>query len=115
MLENELLPVINVNFSLCTRGKNSKPFEPRYDCAQQQYIEVASSYLWDYLRKSKAGGFFLPVDMDNNSCCVAICVYYLCLKIFQQITFKNNEFVLKTLRTITNDPNFTPKSPNDIC
>lgn len=57
--EMEKLPVVKINFRLCGSGlKYSKPIDINYDCVEQQWAEVSSSWLWDYLRKSGARGFF---------------------------------------------------------
>jgi len=36
-------------------------------------------FLWDYLRKSKAGGFFLALSGGLDSCSVALTVYNMCV------------------------------------
>lgn len=115
MLEQEILPVIHLEHHLCTPGiKYSKPFEPVFDSNQQQYAEVASSYLWDYLRKSNAGGFFLPVDGGLNSSATTLVIYYLCLKIYREVNLRNAD-VLKSLRKIIREPEYMPTSAEEIC
>jgi NAD+ synthase (glutamine-hydrolysing) len=35
-------------------------------------------YLWDYLRRSGANGYFLPLSGGSDSAAAAICVFYMC-------------------------------------
>lgn len=115
MLEQDILPTVQLEHNMCTPGiKYSKPYEPTYDSAQQQYAEVASSYMWDYLRKSQAGGFFLPVSGDINSSLTTLLIYYLCLKVYKEINLRN-EGVLVQLRAIVKDAAYLPKSAEEIC
>jgi NAD+ synthase (glutamine-hydrolysing) len=62
--------------------------------------------LWDYLRKSKAGGFFLPLSGGMDSSSVALMVYNMCIIVFKEITERKNQTVLKDLRQIIENPNF---------
>ena len=69
-----------------------------------------SLFLWDYLRKSKASGFFLALSGGLDSCSVALTVYNMCIIVFKEI---NNEkqAVLADLRRIVGDKEFFPKNP----
>ena len=109
------LPIINIDFEFCT-DKNwySKKIEPKYDIGVKQQMEVVASYLWDYLRKSNQKGFFLPLSGGSDSACIALCVYYLCEKIFKALE-QNNEHVLKILRKIVRVKDYNPKSAKEIC
>lgn len=44
-----------------------------------------SLFLWDYLRKSKASGFFLALSGGLDSCSVALTVYNMCFIVFKEI------------------------------
>lgn len=35
-------------------------------------------WLWDYLRRSKSGGFFLPLSGGIDSCSTALIIYSMC-------------------------------------
>ena len=80
----------------------------------QQYIEVGSSYIWDYLVKTGANGFMLPLDGSANSTCIAMMTYYLCQKIFKEVALQNT-YVINQLREVVKDKNYVPKDPTDIC
>jgi len=115
MLDNDIMPVVNIEFNLCTPGiRYSKPFKPIFDSDHQQYIEIGSSYMWDYLVKTGANGFFLALDGGLNSTCIAMTAYYLSLKLFKECSLKN-DFIMKKLKTMFGDDKYHPKSPNEIC
>lgn len=44
-----------------------------------------SLFLWDYMRKSKASGFFLALSGGMDSCCVCLIVYNMCVLIYREI------------------------------
>lgn len=71
-------------------------------------------WLWDYLRRSKQGGFFLPLSGGIDSCSTACIVYSMCTLIYKEVT-ENNEETIKDVRQIVNDSNYTPTSANDLC
>jgi NAD+ synthase (glutamine-hydrolysing) len=70
-----------------------------------------SLFLWDYLRKTKTAGFFLPLSGGLDSCAVAVVVYNMCCIVYTDIARENNMKVLEDLRTIVRDPKFNPSSP----
>jgi NAD+ synthase (glutamine-hydrolysing) len=75
--------------------------------------------MWDYLRRSGASGFFIPLSGGADSSCVSIMVSLLTRIIYEEIIKEkeNNDynFVLKELRKIINDDKYEPKSAKEIC
>lgn len=109
VLDIDKMPFVSVDHRLCASGiKHTHPVELLFDKPEQQYAEVISSYLWDYLRKCGGRGFFLVLKGDADSSIMAMLVYYMCLKIFKEVAF-GNEFVLFSLRNILRDKNFKPR------
>lgn len=76
-------------------------------------MNVASSYLWDYLRKATAYGFFIPLSGGADSSVTALMIYHLCTNIMSDVKMGNLE-VLVTLRSIFKDKNFIPKNAKQI-
>lgn len=60
----------------------SQPMEsvPQYEMEDEMGLSAAR-YLWDYLCRSTAGGFFLPLSGGVDSSSTAMLVYYMCDKI----------------------------------
>ncbi|KAJ3017069.1 glutamine-dependent NAD(+) synthetase [Thoreauomyces humboldtii] len=62
-------------------GHISPPSEPRapfYHSPEEEIRYGPACWLWDYLRRSKSGGFFLPLSGGLDSCCTAVIVYSMC-------------------------------------
>jgi NAD+ synthase (glutamine-hydrolysing) len=71
-------------------------------------IEMAPAlWLWDYLRRSGARGFFLPLSGGADSAAVAAIIASMARIIFKSIQTGSSENLL-ILRKIVRDPNFTP-------
>ena len=70
-------------------------------------------WLWDYLRRSGARGFFLPLSGGSDSAAVASIVASMAKLIFLNIKSGNQE-TLATLRKIVRNENFMPEKFQDI-
>ena len=70
----------------------------------QEEISLSPAFwLWDYLRRSGAAGFFLPLSGGIDSCSTAVIVYSMCLQVFSAIELGRND-VLYDLRRICGEP-----------
>ena len=47
-------------------------------------------WLWDYLRRSKQGGYFLPLSGGIDSSSTACIVFSMCCLVFDAIQTKSN-------------------------
>ena len=113
------IPVVELDIRLCERYKNSNnnifnSITPRQYSFEEELTLGPSCWLWDYLRRSGAAGFFLPLSGGVDSSCVAVMVALMTTMVYKEIA-KGNKYVLEELRKITKDSNFTPKSNLDIC
>lgn len=48
-------------------------------------------WLWDYLRRSKQGGFFLPLSGGIDSCSTALIVFSMCEMVYDKIVKEKGE------------------------
>ena len=48
-------------------------------------------WLWDYLRRSKQGGFFLPLSGGIDSCSTALIVFSMCEMVYEKIVKEKGE------------------------
>ncbi|XP_072277656.1 glutamine-dependent NAD(+) synthetase [Pyxicephalus adspersus] len=71
-------------------------------------------WLWDYLRRSKQGGFLLPLSGGVDSSAVACIVYSMCRLVCQAVDMGNKE-VLHDVRQIVGDENYVTTTPNELC
>lgn len=118
------IPRITVDLNITTFAENFNVNDPaemlRIKSLEAEYTFPharwePSLFLWDYLRKSKAGGFFLPLSGGMDSCSVAVVVYNMCDKVFEEITKRENKKVLSDLRKVVKEPEYVPESPKEIC
>jgi NAD+ synthase (glutamine-hydrolysing) len=70
-------------------------------------------WLWDYLRRSGARGFFLPLSGGADSASVAAMVASMSSMVLKSINEGNTD-ALNDIRRIVRDPNFTPTKYQDI-
>jgi NAD+ synthase (glutamine-hydrolysing) len=77
-----LLPRVDVDLYLTDRATSvdyDMPMDiPIIPPPQEELATGTSRYLWDYLTRSGAGGFFLPLSGGVDSSSTAMIVYYMC-------------------------------------
>ncbi|TKA79776.1 hypothetical protein B0A55_03296 [Friedmanniomyces simplex] len=74
---------IPVDFRLCHPSltlttRPTEPREPRYHLPVEEIALGPACWLWDYLRRSKAAGFLVPLSGGIDSCATATIVYSMC-------------------------------------
>jgi NAD+ synthase (glutamine-hydrolysing) len=80
-------------------------------------------WLWDYLRRSGAAGYFIPLSGGIDSCATSVIVYNMCFHLCSAITSDSTPAstrhqVLHDLRRICGEPMesiWTPKTAQEIC
>lgn len=81
---------------------------------EEEEIALAPAcYLYDFLRRTKASGFFLPLSGGADSAAVAVIVYNMAGLIWSEWKEGNME-VRKALKEMVKDEGFVPKSQKDI-
>jgi NAD+ synthase (glutamine-hydrolysing) len=70
--------------------------------------------MWDYLRRSGARGFFLPLSGGADSGAVAAMVANMSKMVFDSIKEDRNEETLADIRKIVKDESFMPSRYQDI-
>ncbi|ORZ29590.1 hypothetical protein BCR44DRAFT_115967 [Catenaria anguillulae PL171] len=91
---------------------------PRIHAPEEEIALGPACWLWDYLRRSRTQGFFLPLSGGIDSCATAVIVYSMCRLVYAAATRTPNpdQTVLDDLRRITAQPkDWIPKSPSEIC
>lgn len=83
----EAFPVVYVDFSLCIDGTYlpSQSISPRYLSPEEEIGRGPACWLWDYLRRSGASGFLLPLSGGADSASVAAIVGCMCQMIMENI------------------------------
>lgn len=117
--ENSGYPRIDAtDFSLSSSATfglmETSPRQWVYLSAAEEITLGPACWLWDYLRRSGQGGFFLPLSGGVDSSSTACIVFSLCNLIVEACE-ENNECVLSTVRKILCDPEYVPKDARELC
>ena len=113
-------PRIPVDFCLCqTNDKPTEVINENDYVTKEKEAEIGFGpgvYLWDYLRRSGACGFFLPLSGGADSTATALIVHNMCYMIYETISKKQpgHQFVLSELRRVTGKPDYYPASAEEI-
>jgi NAD+ synthase (glutamine-hydrolysing) len=93
------------------------PIDPRYHQPEEEIALGPACWLWDYLRRSKASGFFLPLSGGLDSCSVAVIVYSMCKLVVEKI-HEGDAQVLKDARRIAGEiegSKYIPVDAKEFC
>ena len=83
--------------------------EPFYHPEDEEIGLGPALWLWDYLRKSGAGGFYIPLSGGLDSCSCALIVYTMCKKLSKNLDHVKADLI----RIIGNEEGL--EDPNEIC
>lgn len=119
MIDFPRIRIDDHSFSLSPTGnslltKCSPPIQWKYHSPMEEIALGPACWLWDYLRRSKQGGFFLPLSGGIDSCSTACIVYSMCCLVYKEVQ-NSNEQVIVDLRTIVSDKDYLPESAKELC
>ncbi|TPX32426.1 NAD+ synthase (glutamine-hydrolysing) [Synchytrium microbalum] len=90
------------------------PMEVRYSTPEEEIALGPACWLWDYLRRSKSGGFFLPLSGGIDSCATALIVYSMCRMVCEAVQ-NGDKQVLADARRMAGTETYTPTDPTEFC
>ncbi len=113
-----IYPRVNVDFELSNRSNiclaPNPPMQWIYHSPEEEIALAPACWLWDYLRRSGQGGFFLPLSGGVDSSSSASIVYSMCRMVVEAIQ-QGDVQVLHDCRKILADPDFTPHNAASLC
>ncbi|KAK3048357.1 glutamine-dependent NAD(+) synthetase [Extremus antarcticus] len=102
---------IQVDYKLCRKDINprtrlAEAIEPRYHLPEEEIALGPACWIWDYLRRSKAAGYLVPLSGGIDSCATAVIVYSMCRLVIAEIK-QGNEVVFADAKRLAGgaDPN----------
>lgn len=114
---------IEVPMSLSRREDNFNPrvvpspaIDVNYHPPQEEISLGPACWLWDYLRRSRQSGFFLPLSGGLDSASTAIIVYSMA-RMVHSAAHEGNVQVLSDMRRIAGEPEnstWLPSTPQDF-
>lgn len=90
--------------------------EVQYPIPEQEIEMGPACWLWDYLRRSGATGFFLPLSGGIDSCATAVLVHSMCRQVKLAVD-QGNEQVIRDVRRIcqkSEESDWLPSSAQEI-
>lgn len=91
-----------------------------YHTPEEEIALGPACWLWDYLRRSRTQGYFIPLSGGIDSCATATIVHSMCRLVYQACQTKGkgpNQQVLDDVRRICameGTADWAPESPQDI-
>ncbi|ODV88980.1 hypothetical protein CANCADRAFT_132553 [Tortispora caseinolytica NRRL Y-17796] len=94
------------------------PTQPLHFYSPEEEIAFGPAcWLWDYLRRSRAAGFFLPLSGGIDSCSTAVIVFSMCRIVCDEIAEGNAQVIADARRVAAKpeDSDWLPESPQELC
>lgn len=113
-------PAVGAGFEMSPTSKvfdaRVRPTPPlprvRYHSPEEEIALGPACWLWDYLRRSKTAGFFLPLSGGIDSCATAVIVHSMCRLVVEAIAAGDAQ-VLADYQALTHSTE-VPKTPQDV-
>ncbi|XP_034933710.1 glutamine-dependent NAD(+) synthetase [Chelonus insularis] len=131
--KSEPYPRVKVDFALSSESMSFQltdyptdlnPFENEYGESNERKTQLhtpeeeiamgPACWMWDYLRRSCQGGFFLPLSGGIDSSSTACLVYSMCNMIVDAVE-QGDRQVLLDVQKIVGDYEYIPKDPKQLC
>lgn len=110
-------PRVQVDFELSVGDLYtvvSRPLKWSYHSAEEEIALGPACWLWDYLRRSGQGGYFLPLSGGVDSASSALIVHSMCRLVVEAVQAGDAQ-VLDDVRRILGDATYTPVSAHELC
>jgi NAD+ synthase (glutamine-hydrolysing) len=91
----------------------SKAMPPFYHSPEEEIALGPACWLWDYLRRSKTAGYFLPLSGGIDSCATATIVASMC-RLVVQAAAAGNKQVIADAAYLAGDPSYVPTDPREF-
>ncbi|KAF8507701.1 hypothetical protein JB92DRAFT_3083999 [Gautieria morchelliformis] len=94
----------------------ARSFALRYHTPAEEIALGPACWLWDYLRRSRAQGYFVPLSGGIDSCSTSVIVYSMCRLVAEAATRADNQ-VIEDARRMTGEPpdsSYIPSDPREF-
>eukprot|EP01117_Protostelium_nocturnum_P009804 TRINITY_DN3500_c2_g1_i3.p1 TRINITY_DN3500_c2_g1~~TRINITY_DN3500_c2_g1_i3.p1 ORF type:complete len:535 (-),score=147.62 TRINITY_DN3500_c2_g1_i3:665-2125(-) len=108
---------IDVDFTLKNKDMRvgpTKPREVKYFTPEEEIGYGPACWLWDYLRRSTANGFFLPLSGGADSAATAAIVGLMCQLVIDGINSGDTQVLDDVRRIAHKGDDWTPKDHKEI-
>ncbi|KAI0322768.1 glutamine-dependent NAD synthetase with GAT domain-containing protein [Amylostereum chailletii] len=94
------------------------PHTVKYHSPEEEIALGPASWLWDYLRRSRTQGYFLPLSGGIDSCATAVIVYSMCKLVAEAANRAADKQVIADARRMVGEPEdsgYIPSDPKEFC
>ncbi|KAG7436735.1 Glutamine-dependent NAD(+) synthetase [Fusarium oxysporum f. sp. raphani] len=110
---------IEVDFSLGHEDLDllrapTAPRPARYHVPEEEIALGPACWLWDYLRRSRASGYLVPLSGGIDSCATATIVFSMCKLVVEAIKAGNEE-VIEDVKRIAVYSDKLPETAEEFC
>jgi len=115
-MESHKFQRVSIDFNLTSNimRATTLPIKVQYHKPEEEIAYGPAAWLWDYLRRSKCPGFFVPLSGGIDSCATAIIVYSMCRMVIQEINEKNDDVISDVKRLVRSD-NINDMTAERLC
>lgn len=100
----------SINFDISIKPTLSRPCF--YHLPEEEIAFGPACWLWDYIRRCKGSGFFLPLSGGIDSCATAIIIYSMCKLVIDECKLGNLQ-VIKDVKLILKEDEI-PKTAKEL-
>ncbi|KAF9219807.1 glutamine-dependent NAD(+) synthetase with GAT domain-containing protein [Gyrodon lividus] len=91
--------------------------EAKFHRPEEEIALGPACWLWDYLRRSRTQGYFVPLSGGIDSCATAVIVYSMCRLVAEAATRANKQVIVDARRIVgePEDSSYIPSDPRELC
>jgi NAD+ synthase (glutamine-hydrolysing) len=86
----------------------------RYHSPEEEIALGPACWLWDYLRRSRTQGYFIPLSGGIDSCATSVIVYSMCREVLKGCQQGNEQVLADVRRICSKDETWTPQTAQEI-
>ncbi|ANB15267.1 glutamine-dependent NAD(+) synthetase [Sugiyamaella lignohabitans] len=106
----------SLEFDMTVIPTKARPL--RYHTPEEEIALGPACWLWDYLRRCRAGGFFIPLSGGIDSCATSVIVHSMC-RLVAEAAKNGNEQVIADARrlagkAVEENPEWVPTDPKEF-
>ncbi|KAH7924291.1 glutamine-dependent NAD(+) synthetase with GAT domain-containing protein [Leucogyrophana mollusca] len=99
-----------------TLGLELKLHGARFHLPEEEIALGPACWLWDYLRRSRTQGYFIPLSGGIDSCATAVIVYSMCRLVAEAATRADKQVIADARRVVgePEDSSYIPSDPREF-
>ena len=103
--------------SSLARTDVDRPDEFHYHSPEEEIALGPACWLWDYLRRSRTQGYFVPLSGGIDSCATATIVYSMCRQVVRAVGEDNAQVIADARRIVgeADDSAYVPTDAREFC